>query len=1313
MELRFSLQPRPLLLLAQLLLLSLSPELASASQKYSVEPIGSGFFKEQQPQLRQQPVGGPDSREFVITSLAKNPRVRLDSGPFSATHYVQSNLHNQLSAINLTHVNFQPSVHFISSHLEPPEGSRSHTALYLLAHIDPTPEPARLNRNARVCFEVHVRAQADGKTEVGYCSIPVGRHECVVTVILKAGLAHQYTGSVSRVEATYNAYLSLQGANTRCYMSDHSAIRLHEEARSVPGSLPVVSAKQVEREIDNDLRVVYREQRLKQGNDLQVDVLVKEFSKIVTFNLEVQIEPPGAAAVFDHVLLSQRQNWITRWSIADGNRSLSVNGTISNEYYNAKLSTKSLICTVFVRALAGAADAAAFASDRVRLRWYVKKTSERGGNWVNRLADERAAIGTEHRLYDGVRGLVAVYKEADLLNLAAISGEFARSQLWLYAVNDALVPERIHTANCYHSKEEVIKVGKRCEYVYFNGTERSGGDGATITAKWRSHTAEFAFNVYYPVFPLRVTLTDSELQRIRGWRVPRLSLASGAGGGYAYLRSAPRQPSSSVLRRSRRFGRRAGRRRGGGGVHCRKKFQDARVQVFTRFIMRSQKAGGALLSIPKFSGGAAAPAASSVSSMFADTPAELPDQHQQLLDVTHFAVGRLTVSDSRVAALKGSTLEGVGRGRALVSVAEPRRGNASLSVGTGGSVRIDSVEAHFVTNLSVLLIGDQLMGRYLTAHISRNFERYNQSGYVRIVVRFTDGTEAAVEDIDPDYITVQVVSYNASALRPLDRSLRTNWPIFHAIAEAPDSALVTVRLLQSDFCGGGGSRGSGRPLLKPPASSLVEVRGRIKFPSRRDSPASPSSTSSGSSNSPQQPSPPQSPPTLRSGAGDVAAAGDGRQAPNLNLDSILASPSDYHQLFPGDASASAGSSGGTGYRSSRNGYGGQQPPDSGGKDDGLSFGGGSRSASSAGGVSGGKPRPTARRSPFQIGMFVLLAIFCLAVMVFFVNFAVMCARYRKHRRLPSADSSDAAHRQQQPAAEHQQQQFQHLLQQQSPLPLHGSSLQSMQSPSLLLQSGERRSPPSSVGAFQQQQRRGPLQPGEEEYTDNNWVWVGLDTLQDKKLCRDDGTIYRHTKFIQPVRSALTAAAAVPPTSSAASSGLAPQSPTDSTSHLTTFGRQGGPATATVASPGASVAAAAGTTYQGQECSIRIVANPLESLQPARLTPRLGTSSMLGSRQHSLATDGSLPRPPMRTSSRRLSPGAAAPPSSSMSPSPVPALNPCATPRFSRQLPPPYSASSSSSAAGIRTGDLSWSQSMRRMDYGQLLAYFDHMKETAA
>uniref|UniRef100_A0A1I8FAR1 Integron gene cassette protein n=1 Tax=Macrostomum lignano TaxID=282301 RepID=A0A1I8FAR1_9PLAT len=140
----------------------------------------------------------------------------------------------------------------------------------------------------------------------------------------------------------------------------------------------------------------------------------------------------------------------------------------------------------------------------------------------------------------------------------------------------------------------------------------------------------------------------------------------------------------------------------------------------------------------------------------------------------------------------------------------------------------------------------------------------------------------------------------------------------------------------------------------------------------------------------------------------------------------------------------------------------------------------------------------------------------------------------------------------------------------------------------------------------------------------------------------------------------------PPTSSGSLSGLAPQSPTDSTSHLTTFGRQGGPATATRGFSGSVGAAAAGTTYQGQECSIRIVANPLESLQPARLTPRLGTSSMLGSRQHSLATDGSLPA---AADAHQQSPSESGRPlhrpSSSMSPSPVPALNPCATPRFSR------------------------------------------------
>uniref|UniRef100_A0A1I8FLA6 Kinesin motor domain-containing protein n=1 Tax=Macrostomum lignano TaxID=282301 RepID=A0A1I8FLA6_9PLAT len=152
--------------------------------------------------------------------------------------------------------------------------------------------------------------------------------------------------------------------------------------------------------------------------------------------------------------------------------------------------------------------------------------------------------------------------------------------------------------------------------------------------------------------------------------------------------------------------------------------------------------------------------------------------------------GRLTVSDSRVAALKGSTLEGVGSRPRLVlrGGAAPRQCQPVCR--TGGQRPRSTA-----------------WRRTLSPNLSKFFERYNQSGYVRIVVRFTRRPlEAAVEDIDPDYITVQVVSYNASALRPLDRSSAPNWPIFMPLPRRRQRHRQNVsRCCQSDFCGGGGS----------------------------------------------------------------------------------------------------------------------------------------------------------------------------------------------------------------------------------------------------------------------------------------------------------------------------------------------------------------------------------------------------------------------------------------------------------------------------------------------------------------------------
>lgn len=64
------------------------------------------------------------------------------------------------------------------------------------------------------------------------------------------------------------------------------------------------------------------------------------------------------------------------------------------------------------------------------------------------------------------------------------------------------------------------QVSEACDSVFVAGKESRGALGVRVDFWWRRLRASLRLTVWAPLLPLRIELTDTTLEQVRGWRVP-------------------------------------------------------------------------------------------------------------------------------------------------------------------------------------------------------------------------------------------------------------------------------------------------------------------------------------------------------------------------------------------------------------------------------------------------------------------------------------------------------------------------------------------------------------------------------------------------------------------------------------------------------------------------------------------------------------------------------------------------------------------------------------------------------------------------
>ncbi|XP_058382729.1 transmembrane protein 132A isoform X1 [Diceros bicornis minor] len=217
-----------------------------------------------------------------------------------------------------------------------------------------------------------------------------------------------------------------------------------------------------------------------------------------------------------------------------------------------------------------------------------------------------------------VRALVPLAKTEELVNTAPLTGVLRRVPVRLVTVDSggALVEVTEHIG-CESANTQVLQVSEACDAVFVAGKESRGAQGVRVDFWWRRLRAALWLTVWAPLLPLRIELTDTTLEQVRGWRVP------GPAEG------APEPEAVAVAEEAER------RARG-----CRLQYQRAGVRFLVPFVAHPLDGGRRLTHLLG------------------------PDW---LLDVSHLVAPHARVLDPRVASLEGGRVL-VGREPGVTSI---------------------------------------------------------------------------------------------------------------------------------------------------------------------------------------------------------------------------------------------------------------------------------------------------------------------------------------------------------------------------------------------------------------------------------------------------------------------------------------------------------------------------------------------------------------------------------------------------------------------------------------------------------------------
>ncbi|XP_075390734.1 transmembrane protein 132C [Tenrec ecaudatus] len=351
-------------------------------------------------------------------------------------------------------------------------------------------------------------------------------------------------------------------------------------------------------------------------------------------------------------------------------------------------------------------------------------------------------------------GIVPLAMDTEILNTAILTGKTVTLPTKVVSVEEnGAVADISELVECKAPDEDVIKVSDHCNYVFVNGKEMKGRVDVAVNFTYQHLSAPLHITVWVPRLPLQIEVSDTELNQIKGWRVPIV-----AG-------KRPTRDSEDEDEEGRR------------GRGCALQYQHATVRVLTQFVAEGPSPWGRqshLLS---------------------------PDWQ---LDVSHLVAEFIKLEEPGVATLEGSQVL-VGRevGMTTIQVLSPLSDSilAEKTVTVlDEKVTVTDLAVQLVAGLSVSLQRSPEDGQVFTAMATaeEQLRAPKQEAVVSTWLRFNDGSMAPLDIYDPADFSLAAASLDEAVVSvPQGRSPR--WPTVVAEGEG-QGPLVRVDLTIAEAC---------------------------------------------------------------------------------------------------------------------------------------------------------------------------------------------------------------------------------------------------------------------------------------------------------------------------------------------------------------------------------------------------------------------------------------------------------------------------------------------------------------------------------
>lgn len=367
-------------------------------------------------------------------------------------------------------------------------------------------------------------------------------------------------------------------------------------------------------------------------------------------------------------------------------------------------------------------------------------------------------------LKDEVQSVFPIIKRRDLVNTAILTSRQVSEPLRVFMVTQAgKVADVTLQATCSSVDESVLKVSSSCTSVYLDGSEVRGSTNATLVARYGNVESTSSLTVWVPEMPLDIQLDDVKLNQISGWKV----MASNSGAT--------------------------------GGNQCRLRYQQSSFEVFARFYAEDHDSGRVSYLISR----------------------------KTYLLITDLVRKVMRVADPRVAVLKMMTgyIEGLKPGKTEVQVLSPMSGHviAAREVRVlSDKVDVSSLSVRLIAGLSLSLTPDPDLDSCFVAQVDANdrlHSRY-QEAILDMTVHFSDGTASPLRLTDRSHYNLVVESHNTTILA-LTSPARANIPRVLALGEGRASLSVTFSSACTATTTNGQQEGDGSHHRQAPAHPLA------------------------------------------------------------------------------------------------------------------------------------------------------------------------------------------------------------------------------------------------------------------------------------------------------------------------------------------------------------------------------------------------------------------------------------------------------------------------------------------------------------